>query len=349
VNLKGKKSFAMASCCVSGERLRIVLLATADAQPLDVAGPYEVFAAVNQKLGELGNHHPRGYDVEVLKIGKGRLVTSASGFSLLSDGSYHRLKGQVDTLLVAGGMEPWDALRNEALLTWLRDWAPRVRRLGSVRTGVFVLAAAGLLKGRRATTHWHFCEQLANRYPEIELDPNPIFIRDGHVYTSAGATSGIDLALSLVEEDFGAEVALRIAREHVMFLRRAGSQSQLSMPLSFTTSSESRLNKLQAWIFEHLHESLSLERLASQVNMSPRNFARMFVRELGLTPGRYLSKVRVEGARKRLEETNQGIEQIAAEMGFGTGETMRRTFLRILKVSPNDYRSRSSGEKSALR
>lgn len=327
--------------------LRVALLATPDAQPLDMAGPHEVLSLAGQKLRELGNNRGHGYDVQLLKLGKGRVITAASGFSVLADESYRNLKGPIDTLLIAGGMKPWNPSGQEAVLDWIRSWASRVRRIGSICTGAFVLAAAGLLDGRRATTHWYFCHQLTKSYPRVTVDPEPIFLRDGNIYTSAGVTAGMDMTLALVEEDFGSEVALRIARAYVMFLRRPGGQSQFSTPLSFTASSESPLNKLQVWILEHLQETLPVERLASRVNMSSRNFARVFVREFGMSPGEYLARVRVEAARKRLEDSNQGVDRIAADTGFGTAESMRRAFIRTLRVSPNDYRARFKVGRSA--
>ena len=334
---------------VSNGPLRVVLLTTPDAQPLDVAGPHEIFSLAGRKLRELGDVSGRGYTVELLKIGKGRVITGESGLSLLARHSYRSLKGPVDTLLITGGMEPWNPAGQEEVLDWIRSWAPRVRRLGSICTGAFLLAAAGLLDGRRATTHWYFCHQLGREYPKVKVDAEPIFVRDGNIFTSAGVTAGMDMSLALVEQDFGSDVALRIARAYVMFLRRPGGQSQFSTPMSFAASSESPLNKLQVWVLENLQQRLSVERLASRVNMSPRNFARLFTRDFGMAPGEYLTRVRIEAARKRLEETNEGVERIATETGFRTAETMRRTFLRILKVNPNDYRSRFRGAGNARR
>jgi transcriptional regulator GlxA family with amidase domain len=325
---------------MSDEPLRVALVTTPDAQPLDIAGPHEIFSLAKKKLRELGNERAHGYEVEVFNIGRGRVITGESGLSFLAKGSYQSLREPIDTLLIAGGMEPWDPSGKGAVLDWVRRWAPRVRRIGSICTGAFVLAAAGLLDGRRATTHWYFCHQLAREYPAVRVDSEPIFVRDGNLLTSAGVTAGMDMSLALVEEDFGSEVALRIARAYVMFLRRPGGQSQFSTPLSFTASSESPLNKLQVWILEHLQEILPVERLASRVNMSARNFARVFAREFGMSPGEYLVRVRVEAARKRLEESNQGVDRIAAEIGFGSSESMRRAFIRTLGVNPNDYRAR---------
>lgn len=324
--------------------LRVVLLATPDAQPLDVAGPHEIFSLAGRKLREIGQNRGRGYVVDVCTIGKRRFITGESGLSFLAKGSYRSIKGPIDTLLVTGGMDPWEPKGREPVLDWLRTWAPRVRRIGSICTGAFVLAAAGLLDGRRATTHWYFCQQLAHEYPQVTVDPEPIFVRDGNVFTSAGVTAGMDLALALVEQDFGSDVAVRIARAYVMFLRRPGGQSQFSTPLSFLASSDSMLGKLQIWILENLHQHPSIETMAARVNMSPRNFSRVFTRQFNMTPGEYLTRLRVEAARKYLEETSDGVSSIASKTGFRSAETMRRSFLRILDVNPNDYRNRFRGD-----
>ena len=225
--------------------------------------------------------------------------------------------------------------------------AQRVRRLGSVCSGAFVLAEAGLLDGRRATTHWSVCDALAQRYPRVRVDPDPIFIRDGRIYTSAGVTAGMDLALALVEEDHGREIALHVARELVLFLRRPGGQSQFSAQLALQTTDHQPLRELQAWIAEHPSADLSVATLAARVAMSPRNFARVFVRELGLTPARFVEQIRVEAARRRLEESAHGVDLIASECGFGSAESMRRSFVRTLRVPPSAYRSRFQTAASA--
>ncbi len=322
--------------------LRVVILTTADAQPLDVAGPYEVFSLAQRKLREMGQENGAGYDVELVTMGSSRHITGRLGLSIVARKSYQSVTGNIDTLLVVGGMEPWKAPGRAPVLNWLRQRAAHVRRLAGVCTGAFVLAESGLLDGRRATTHWYFCQQLAARYPKVKVDPEPLYVADGSVYTCAGVTSAMDLALSFVEEDFGTDVAVRIARAYVMFLRRPGGQSQFSTPLSFNASSQSTMNRLQIWILDHLAEELTVERLAAQARMSPRHFARTFSREFQMTPGEYLDRVRVEAARKRLEDTDDGVEQIAAAVGFGTASTMRRAFLRVLDIGPTDYRARLS-------
>jgi transcriptional regulator GlxA family with amidase domain len=223
---------------------------------------------------------------------------------------------------------------------WVRAMAPRVRRLGSVCSGSFVLAEAGLLDGRRATTHWEWCATLAERYPAVTVASDPIFVRDGKIYTSAGVTAGMDLALALVEEDHGRELALEVARQLVMFLRRPGGQSQFSAQLAAQTADREPLRDLQSWISEHPEADLSVPALARRVAMSPRNFARVFTREVGMTPARFVESVRVEAARRRLEESASGVDSVAAACGFGTAESMRRAFLRIVRVPPAAYRHR---------
>jgi transcriptional regulator GlxA family with amidase domain len=267
-------------------------------------------------------------------------LRSSSGLRLVADRGFRDLRADVDTLLVAGGRGARAAAQEATLLAWLKRMAPRVRRLGSVCTGTFILAAAGLLDDRRATTHWAYCDGLARLHPRIAVDPDPIFIRDGQVYTSAGVTAGMDMALALVEEDYGRHVALEVARQLVMFLRRPGGQSQFSSQLAVQTADREPLRELQAWIADHLVADLSVTTLADRVAMSPRHFARVFAAELGLTPARFVEVQRVEAARRRLEESADGVDLVAATCGFGCAEVMRRAFLRTVRVSPSDYRSR---------
>jgi transcriptional regulator GlxA family with amidase domain len=227
-------------------------------------------------------------------------------------------------------------------MDWVRGVAKRARRVASVCTGAFILAEAGLLNGKRATTHWMFADKLGRQYPRVIVEPDHIYVRDGHVYTSAGVTAGMDLALALVEEDFGGTIALQVAQRLVLFLRRPGGQTQFSTLLSSQASENKPLHELQVWMAENLQEDLSINHLASRVAMSPRNFARAFVREVGVTPAHLTEQLRVEAARRELETTDRGLESVAARAGFGSAEVMRRAFQRCVGTSPSHYRERFS-------
>ncbi len=315
----------------------VALVAYPGVNALDVIGPLEVFATA-AALGVVGGGC-RPYTTEVLATVAGALETQ-SGIGLVAGRALAAVRGGIDTLLVAGGLGTAAALHDRALLAALRRLAPRVRRLGSVCSGSFLLAEAGLLAGRRATTHWMWCRTLAEQYPEVRVEPDPIFVRDGNVYTSAGVTAGMDLALALVEDDLGRDLALRVAQQMVLFLRRPGGQSQFSAQLAVQAADRQPLRELQAWIVEHPGADCSVPALAQRVAMSPRNFARVFLREVGMTPAHYVEQVRVEAARRRLEDSRDGVDAIADDCGFGTAETMRRAFLRHLRVAPSDYRTR---------
>ena len=323
---------------------RIAVVAYPDVQILDVTGPLEVFATASRLRGRGGLSDPR-YEVEILSSRAGPLATS-SGLQLVAERALGDVRGGIDTLLVAGGLGTPTAMADTKLLAWLRRMAPRVRRIGSVCSGTFVLAEAGLLRGRRVTTHWGSCRALAARYPEIEVDADPIFVRDGNLYTSAGVTAGMDLALALLEEDHGRDLALAVARQLVLFLRRPGGQSQFSAQLAAQSAEREPIRDLQTWIGEHPNVDLSVAALARRVGMSPRNFARVFNHQVGMTPARYVEAVRVETARRRLEDSSDGVDGVAMSAGFGSSESMRRAFLRTVRVGPHAYRSRfrASGE-----
>jgi transcriptional regulator GlxA family with amidase domain len=306
---------------------RVVIVGFPDVQSLDVAGPVEVFAAAGE------------YRVEVVAPTAG-VVRASSGLALWVDGSLADVRGPVDTLVVAGGEGTPAVMADEGFVADVRRLAPACRRVASVCSGAFVLAAAGLLDGRVATTHWTVCDALASLFPSVTVDPDRIFVRDGDVWTSAGVTAGIDLALAMVEEDVGREVALAVARRLVVFLKRPGGQSQFSAQLAGQLADREPLSELQAWIADHLDADLSVERLADRAAMSVRNFSRTFAREVGVTPARFVERARVDGARRLLEESAASVDEIAARCGFGTPETMRRTFLRSLRVTPTDYRRR---------
>ncbi|MFF4049239.1 GlxA family transcriptional regulator [Streptomyces chartreusis] len=309
---------------------RTVLFVLFDAvQSLDVTGPLEVFMGAEQ-------HATGTYRIRTASL-DGAPVRTSSGLTLVPD---QALDGPLDahTLVVPGGQGT--RTPDPALVGWLREHGPRAERLVSVCTGAILLAAAGLLDGRRATTHWAYCDKLARDHPDVEVDPDPIYVRDGHVATSAGVTSGIDLALALVEEDLGRAVALGIARHLVVFLRRPGNQAQFSAQLAAQTAQREPLRDVQRWITEHPDADLTVESLATRASLSPRHFARAFQTETGMTPGRYVDRVRLEHARRLLEDTSDGIEEISRASGYGTPEAMRRAFVRALGAAPAEYRRR---------
>lgn len=318
---------------------RIEILAFPDSQLLDVAGPLQVFASANECARTRGGDAP--YLAEV--VAPNALIEATAGL-VFAAAPLPGTEQPVDTLLVAGGRGVLKALADQILIDWLRERAERARRVASVCTGAFLLGEAGLLEGRRAVTHWAHCTALAQRFPTAMIDPDPIFVRDGPVWTSAGVTAGIDLTLALVEEDLGRAVALDVARHLVVFLKRPGGQAQFSAALSLQ-SSDDRFARLHEWINAHLAESLTLGRLADQAGMSERSFSRRYQQATGLTPARAIERLRVEAARQLLAETGLRVKRVAAQCGFGTEETMRRAFLRIQGVAPRDYRERFSASR----
>lgn len=316
----------------------ILVLAFPNAQLLDVTGPLQVFASANELAGQQGLARP--YAPRIVSA-EGGLVTTSAGVALSTD-SLRSAGRPADTLIVAGGKGVHPASKEPKLLQWVRKQATRSRRLASVCTGAFLLAEAGLLDGRRVVTHWVHCDELARRYPTLRVEPDPIFIREGDVWTSAGVTAGIDLALALVEEDLGRSMALDVARELVVFLKRPGGQAQFSAALSMQKSGN-RFGELHAWIAEHLTADLSVPALAERVGMSERSFMRHYRTQTGRTPARAVEQFRVEAAQRLLAETSWPVKRIAARCGFGAEETMRRSFMRVLGVTPQAYRERFAG------
>ena len=304
-------------------------------QLLDVTGPVQVFASANDLTARAGDSPP--YLLRVVAQSGGD-VTASAGVALAA-GPLTRGGEVVDTLLVAGGEGAEAAAENPVLVDWVRERAARARRVASVCTGAFLLAAAGLLEGRRAATHWMYCTKLAQRFPTVQVEPDPIFVRDGSIWTSAGVTAGIDLALALVEEDLGRSVALAVARYLVVFLKRPGGQAQFSAALALQAA-EDKFGPLHDWINGHLADDLSLSVLADQAGMSERSFSRHYAEATGQTPARAIERLRLEAARRLLSESRLPVKRIAQRCGFGSEETMRRSFLRLLAVAPQDYRSR---------
>jgi len=315
------------------------MLAYPDIQMLDVMGPLEVFSRTSRLLRDGGKRADDAYSVEIIGLKRGAFRAS-SGLRVYADRGYRETGRGIDTLMIAGGRGAERYHAHPPLLRWIRRQARWVRRLASVCTGAFFLAEAGLLKGRRATTHWSLCSSLARLYPDVRVEPDTIFVREGSVYTSAGVTAGMDLALAMVEEDLGREVALAAARELVMFLRRPGGQAQFSAQLAVQFAQREPLSDLQAYILDHPPDDLSVETLARRVAMSPRNFARVFTREVGTTPARFVTSVRVETVRRLLEESSESLETICAMSGLGTLESMRRAFLRVVGIPAGQYRER---------
>lgn len=315
---------------------RIVeVLAYPAVQLLDVTGPLQVFASANDLMAKAGEARP--YAIRLVAQG-GHSVEASAGVALVVDPLSSPETG-VDTLIVAGGENFNSVCVDAVLVDWVRERTRRARRTASICTGAFLLAASGVLDGRRAATHWLHCAELARRFPAVRVESDPIFVRDGSVWSSAGVTAGIDLALALVEEDLGRTVALSVARYLVVFLKRPGGQSQFSEALSLQ-SAEDKFGSLHGWIRNHLAEDLSLPTLAGQAGMSERSFSRHYAESTGLTPARSIERLRVEGARHLLTDTRLPMKRISQRCGFGSEETMRRSFLRLLSVTPQDYRAR---------
>ncbi len=316
--------------------VRVVeVLAFPVVQLLDVTGPFQVFATANDLVLEAGGRPP--YDLRVVAR-SGAQVTASAGLKL-STSPLPLAGAAVDTLMVAGGQGVEAAAANPEIIDWVQSRARRARRIASVCTGAFLLAASGLLDGRRAATHWSFCADLARRFPKVRVESDPIFVRDGPIWSSAGVTAGIDLALALVEEDLGPALALAVARYLVVFMKRPGGQAQFSTTLSLQAADD-EFGALHAWINNHLADDLPLPVLADQAGMSERSFSRHYAEATGLTPARAIERLRVEAARRLLSDSSLPTKRISQRCGFGSEETMRRSFLRLLAVTPQDYRSR---------
>jgi transcriptional regulator GlxA family with amidase domain len=323
----------------AGHFRRIVFLVFDDCQILDLCGPYECFYFAGKWLDGLGKKDP-AYRLLVISAGCESIKTM-SGLPIVPDLSYRDFGDGIDTLIIVGGTGVWAACKNTELVAWVRSIAPRVRRIASICSGAFILAEAGLLHRRRATTHWMYADMFTASYPSVELDATKIFLRDGNIYTSGGITAGIDLALLLIEEDVGSDVMLAVARTMVVFPRRPGGQSQFKAYNSDTDKiSRAEFRQLHIWIMANPGADLSVPALAERMGMSPRNFSRVFREEFGQTPAQFAEKARADSARCMLEQSLSPVETVALECGFGDPERMRRTFLRLYDISPADYRAR---------
>jgi transcriptional regulator GlxA family with amidase domain len=299
---------------------------------LDLAGPCDVFGAADKALDGDG-----GYDILLASPLDTKHVMTKCGIEIVCPTTVTSITQPIDTLIIAG-FTLSRLPEGTRFIQWLRDAYPHLQRVGSVCVGTYALAEAGILDGKHATTHWEHSQQFQQKYPQIMVDTNPFFTKDGNVYSSGGVSSGIDLSLALVEEDYGRHIAQRVARRLVLQLKRPGYQSQFSNLLEINSFENSIAGKLYPWMVRHLSDDLSIEQLAEHSSMSVRNFARVFLKETGLTPAKFVEKVRVEVARKYLEDSDLSMDQIAEKCGLGGLISMRRTFLRHMMVSPSEYR-----------
>lgn len=317
----------------------IVIIVPPMTSILDIAGPLDVFTKTIDYIRDYVAADQVSYTMHVVSVSQTKTVQTSSGLPVVCEGDLSSVNYDVDTVLIAGkGAPEPDSVELQPLVNWLRLNAGKIRRICSICAGAYMLAEAGLLEGRRATTHWRNCDAMAKRYPQVVIEKDPIYVQDGNIYTSAGISTGMDLSLALVEEDFGRDVAVNIARILVLYLKRPGNQSQFSNILMHQKVDYEPIRLIQEWVLDHLEEDLTVEILAEKSMMSPRNFARVFLKETGITPAKYIEKVRLETARRRLEESHLTIDEISGECGIGNADGLRRLFLRHMKTTPSDYR-----------
>ena len=319
----------------------IVILGYDGVMGLDLVGPMEAFASAQL-------NSPKGgggacYRVTIAALGE-KTFRSEFGLTLTAEKSLagHR---DVDTLLIPGGRGLRESNDHRKLTAWLRQYAGSTRRIASICTGIYGLAPSGLLNGRRVATHWRFTSDLAKRYPKLRVDPGSLYVRDGKFWTAAGVTAGIDLSLALIEEDFGSEVALSVARELVVYMKRSGGQEQYSEPLQFQTQSRSRFADLLPWIVAHLEQDLSVDALAARSSLCPRQFSRRFTQEFGSSPASFVRRVRLDEARQRLSAPECTVEGVARSVGFSDGDNFRRAFERCFGIAPSAYRGRFTAKR----
>jgi transcriptional regulator GlxA family with amidase domain len=331
--------------------LKIALFGPPKSRVLQLAGPWEVFSRANDLLAEKHANDKPGYQFELITMDRSGFIECFDGLRIQAK-HFHSLNPNVDTLLVGGSMDKddrlpgpravWELPKDEEFFDWLRVASAKARRVVAIGSGAFFLAGAGLLGGRRVTTHWRWVERLQRSYPSILVDPQPVFVRDGKFFTSAGVSVTIDLSLALVEEDYGHEVATEVARRLVIFVNRPGEQAQISRALILQGADHDRFRELGVWISNHLEDDLSVETLSKRSAMSVRNFARRFRESFGITPAEFVTRVRVEAACRCLEESTLTMEQIATQCGFSSAELLRRACHRILGHSPRRFRDRNS-------
>jgi transcriptional regulator GlxA family with amidase domain len=307
---------------------KVVIVGPPPVQVLDVTGPLEVFS------------NAPDYEIQLANPGVERTLQTNRGIMLGDATPIADARSPIDTLVIAGGPGAESGSYDPNFIAWIVKAAGQSRRVASICTGAFILAEAGLLNGKQAVTHWSFCDRLAREYPRVVVRPEPIYLRDGSIYTSAGITAGIDLSVALVEEDHGHETALRIARFLVMFLVRPGGQAQYSHMLSHQAITSQPLRELQVWMLQHLRDDLAVESLAERIGVSARHFTRVCLRETGMNPGQFVDRMRVEAAQQIIDSSSRGLKEIADSCGFKLADAMRRTFLRVLGVTAAEYASR---------
>ena len=317
----------------------VVMLGFPDAQVLDISGPMEIFKGANDVVARDDPAAIPAYRL-TLATTDGGMFTTTSGIRLAADCDLAALRDPIDTLLISGGNGTAEAMRDTALIGFVKQASITARRVASICSGAFILAMAGLLDGRRAACHWNNCDLLAKHFPRVTVDRDALYVRDEKFYSSAGVTAGMDLSLALVAEDCGRRVALEVAKDKVLFMIRSGGQSQFSAHLNAGNVESDRLRDTIDWALNNLHLDLTVETLASHAAMSPRNFARAFAMETGWTPARYIESARIDAARRKLEDSRLNIDAVASDCGFGNSERMRRAFHRLIGVSPNIYRER---------
>lgn len=316
----------------------IVIIVPPYSTLLNVAGPLEIFSkAIDKADLALGKVDFR-YEVHVVSVEKSTCITTSSGLPIIAENCFSDISYPIDTLIISGLSNRSEYDFSIDFIRWIQEQYKKVRRMCSICSGAFLLAKAGILDGKRATAHWARCDKLQQEYPQTKVEISRIFIKDGKVYTSAGITSGMDLAIALVEEDFGQTFALYIARWMVLSLKRQGNQVQYSTFLDCQSIEKPMIRKVCQWIVMHLNEDLTVEMLAENMAMSPRNFARVFVRELRITPAKYINRLRIDYACQYLIDTEMSLDEVAIECGLKNAENLRRLFLTILDTTPTQYR-----------
>lgn len=328
---------------MTGKTRSIVVLAYDNVLLLDVASTVQAFSTYNTLLA---SPQQPAYSVRVVSPSGGLIETSA-GVPIMSEPLPELRDAEIDTLMVSGGVGRHAAIKDPRMLDWLRTAAAQARRVCSVCSGAFILAAAGLLARRRVVTHWKYCDDLRQAYPDLQVEDDALFVHDGKFWTSAGVTAGIDLTLALLKEDHGHARTMEVARHMVVFMKRPGGQSQFSQLLAGQSSGREEFGDLIEWISEHLGDPLDVERLAERAHMSPRHFTRVFRQQMHCPPAKFVERMRIETARRLLEETPMQVAMVAEHCGFGDEERMRRAFLRQLKVSPSGYRERFRDSSSS--